>query len=220
MGLFRRAAPPPPRAQVARASLTAAASSASSERGKTRRLHQDWQTRALDYYNTIGECWYPGPVLRAHPLQRPLLPRDPGRARRRQRDRGRPARRPVRPHPRPGRRPLRPDRQLRPPAVPDRRRLPRRQRGQGERGRGVGVPVAARAARPAGRTGGREAAVPAAALARSHPRGFGRGTGRRLRADGPTTSGYGGCTDGTPPTANGPTVQSERSSTSTSCSRC
>lgn len=57
---FTRRARPAPQARTGRKSVTASASPAGGQNGqKNRRLHQDWQARALDYYNTIGECWYP-----------------------------------------------------------------------------------------------------------------------------------------------------------------
>jgi hypothetical protein len=60
MGLFSRATTVAPTARIRRANLTASASTVSGDNAKkNRRLHQDWQARALDYYNTIGECWYP-----------------------------------------------------------------------------------------------------------------------------------------------------------------
>lgn len=41
-------------------SLSAAAENVTAAEGRTlRRLNQQWQARALGYYETVGECWYP-----------------------------------------------------------------------------------------------------------------------------------------------------------------
>jgi hypothetical protein len=58
---LRRA--PAPAYRIVRPALTAAAKSGNPDRNqprdRLRRLHQDWQLRALATYDTVGECWYP-----------------------------------------------------------------------------------------------------------------------------------------------------------------
>ena len=61
LGLKRRG----PQLPARRVALTAAAQSGNPARatgsagGGLRKLHQPWQLRALDTYDTVGECWYP-----------------------------------------------------------------------------------------------------------------------------------------------------------------
>jgi hypothetical protein len=55
----RQPAPPRPAATIHRAVTASARPVSSRTGGRLRRLAQPWQKRALDHYDTVGECWYP-----------------------------------------------------------------------------------------------------------------------------------------------------------------